>query len=447
MPVTKRLRYEILRRDGHKCRYCGSTAPDVKLTVDHVVPVALGGPDEPSNLVAACEPCNSGKTSISADAPIVANVAGDAMRWAAAMERAAEIARADYEKRLQYRSVFRQVWDRWGTGEGDDRTQVPLEDGWAQSLDNFHEAGLPDWELGEAVTLAMSRQKVKPVDTFKYFCGICWTKIRKMQADARAIIGSSPGPADPDDTEQNRVAGAVAQAWKVKRGELGRTSTPEQDFNVDWQAGSWFARGVTESELTRAAEAIAPQGMSLASGFGVDMPLLSAVDQYYAASERLLNAAFNESSADRKTVWALVEMLQPTFEITSRAVDRLAEVAADGAQAAVLKEISLWMVFPRDRISDLFPEGYPLTWDSHHQVEWPAALWGRWDPETAAYPRSAPAWCGECDGPALHHRWRPVKVGWFGVDRTILEQCYACHPAMQLQGSDSAAVPSSDALA
>ncbi len=37
-------------------------APDVEITVDHVVPVALGGSDEPSNLAAACDACNGGKT-------------------------------------------------------------------------------------------------------------------------------------------------------------------------------------------------------------------------------------------------------------------------------------------------------------------------------------------------------------------------------------------------
>ncbi|WP_075737496.1 HNH endonuclease [Streptomyces acidiscabies] len=63
MAVSKRLRYEILRRDNHTCRYCGASAPDVPLRVDHVTPVALGGTDTPDNLVAACEPCNSGKSS------------------------------------------------------------------------------------------------------------------------------------------------------------------------------------------------------------------------------------------------------------------------------------------------------------------------------------------------------------------------------------------------
>lgn len=36
MAVSKRTRFEVLRRDGHICQYCGEKAPDVTLHVDHV---------------------------------------------------------------------------------------------------------------------------------------------------------------------------------------------------------------------------------------------------------------------------------------------------------------------------------------------------------------------------------------------------------------------------
>jgi hypothetical protein len=75
MAVSKRLRYEILRRDSYTCRYCGASAPDVPLRVDHVTPVALGGADHPSNLVTSCEDCNSGKSSTIAG--LVADVLSD----------------------------------------------------------------------------------------------------------------------------------------------------------------------------------------------------------------------------------------------------------------------------------------------------------------------------------------------------------------------------------
>ncbi len=82
MAVSKRLRYEILRRDNHACRYCGATAPGVRLNVDHVIPQALGGSDKPTNLVTSCADCNAGKTSSMPDAMPVADVDQESFRQA-----------------------------------------------------------------------------------------------------------------------------------------------------------------------------------------------------------------------------------------------------------------------------------------------------------------------------------------------------------------------------
>lgn len=90
MAVSKRLRYEILRRDNHACRYCGATAPQVKLNVDHVIPTSLGGSDKADNLVTACSPCNSGKTSSLPNAEHVADVAQETFRRAKELEQEAE---------------------------------------------------------------------------------------------------------------------------------------------------------------------------------------------------------------------------------------------------------------------------------------------------------------------------------------------------------------------
>lgn len=90
MAVSKRLRYEILRRDNHACRYCGATAPDVKLNVDHVIPQALGGSDEPTNLVTSCRDCNAGKTSSMPNATPVADIEQDTFREAARLKQEAE---------------------------------------------------------------------------------------------------------------------------------------------------------------------------------------------------------------------------------------------------------------------------------------------------------------------------------------------------------------------
>lgn len=63
-PLSTRLRFEILKRDNFICQYCGRSAPDVPLHVDHVVPVAGGGTDDPLNLITSCSECNGGKSDV-----------------------------------------------------------------------------------------------------------------------------------------------------------------------------------------------------------------------------------------------------------------------------------------------------------------------------------------------------------------------------------------------
>ncbi len=59
--MPKRIRFEVLQRDGFKCRYCGKVAAETELQVDHLKPFADGGTDEGDNLVTACNDCNRGK--------------------------------------------------------------------------------------------------------------------------------------------------------------------------------------------------------------------------------------------------------------------------------------------------------------------------------------------------------------------------------------------------
>jgi hypothetical protein len=59
---STRVRFEVLKRDGFACVYCGRKAPEVVLHVDHVKPVSKGGRTVMANLVAACQPCNAGKS-------------------------------------------------------------------------------------------------------------------------------------------------------------------------------------------------------------------------------------------------------------------------------------------------------------------------------------------------------------------------------------------------
>lgn len=60
-PISKKLRFEVFKRDGFTCQYCGRKAPDVILHVDHIAPVAKGGKNDLLNLVTSCADCNHGK--------------------------------------------------------------------------------------------------------------------------------------------------------------------------------------------------------------------------------------------------------------------------------------------------------------------------------------------------------------------------------------------------
>lgn len=62
--MSPKLRFEVLQRDGFRCVYCGRSAADVSLEVDHLAPIAEGGKTESDNLVTACQECNAGKKTL-----------------------------------------------------------------------------------------------------------------------------------------------------------------------------------------------------------------------------------------------------------------------------------------------------------------------------------------------------------------------------------------------
>lgn len=62
--LSKKIRFEVFKRDKFTCVYCGRKAPDVILEVDHIKPVAKGGDNSIANLVTSCIDCNRGKRDI-----------------------------------------------------------------------------------------------------------------------------------------------------------------------------------------------------------------------------------------------------------------------------------------------------------------------------------------------------------------------------------------------
>lgn len=53
--IPRRVREEVMSRDGRKCVLCGSTS---KLSLDHIIRYRDDGPDTVDNLRVLCMPCN-----------------------------------------------------------------------------------------------------------------------------------------------------------------------------------------------------------------------------------------------------------------------------------------------------------------------------------------------------------------------------------------------------
>lgn len=56
--IPAEVRQAVYERDGNACLHCGSTED---LSLDHIIPWSMGGPDTVENFQTLCRPCNSSK--------------------------------------------------------------------------------------------------------------------------------------------------------------------------------------------------------------------------------------------------------------------------------------------------------------------------------------------------------------------------------------------------
>lgn len=173
--ISKKTCFEVFKRDGFACQYCGAHPPEVILEVDHIVPVAEGGADEFDNYITACFPCNRGKGTVSLDR-IPQSLA----------DKAAEVAERE-EQILGYNDVMRAA-----------RIRIDED---VESVNLVYERFVPGYELSDSsrvsVRMFVEKLGVFPVidamelagerwahcnsKVFRYFCGICWNRIREQE--------------------------------------------------------------------------------------------------------------------------------------------------------------------------------------------------------------------------------------------------------------------------
>ena len=180
MALTKRTRFEVLRRDNHTCQYCGAKAPDVVLHIDHVMPKALGGSDAPENLATACKECNSGKTSIMPDSPLVKGLSEKAAAYALGMVDKMTKMCASVETFEDYLYEFQATWGTWQQGD----KPVPLPADYELSLYRWHSMGIPFRIVEMAIPKAMKAKGLRGDEPeFAYMAGIVWNIIKADEID------------------------------------------------------------------------------------------------------------------------------------------------------------------------------------------------------------------------------------------------------------------------
>lgn len=179
--LSKRTRFEVFKRDGFTCQYCGRVPPIVMLNVDHIIPVAGGGDNDEGNLVTSCFDCNAGKSDI----PL--NVAPESLTDRASRIEEMEAQLAGYREIVQVRKhrIDRDVSTVARLIYGNDVETITRAT--YVSLKTLL-SKLPMDEVEEAADIAAVRFPDSEYQRFKYFCGICWRKIK--------------GPAEPEVPER-----------------------------------------------------------------------------------------------------------------------------------------------------------------------------------------------------------------------------------------------------
>lgn len=170
-PISKKVRFEVFKKDGFCCVYCGLKPPTVILEVDHIVPVSKGGKNNMENLVTSCFDCNRGKSNKSLDT--VTDSISERMEQT--KERAEQ-----YKCFIKYtrdldninNQMIEMVQDAYQLYHPD----YHFSERFRQSVLMFIQ------KLGIDVVIDAMRKsctRLNHEQSTSYFCGICWNKIRE----------------------------------------------------------------------------------------------------------------------------------------------------------------------------------------------------------------------------------------------------------------------------
>lgn len=171
--LSKKIRFEVFKRDDFTCQYCGNVPPSVVLEVDHIIPVSKGGDNDINNIITSCFDCNRGKTNIELE------------RITPALADNLKTLKLKEEQLKEYRKFVANVKRR--KTRDINKISAIFEDVFPEreltskfkriSIGMFLDK-LPLHEVEDSMEIAVDRVN-DGEDVVKYFCGICWNKIKE----------------------------------------------------------------------------------------------------------------------------------------------------------------------------------------------------------------------------------------------------------------------------
>lgn len=172
--LSKKLRFEVFKRDKFQCQYCGKTPPSTILEIDHFHPVSKGGGNEIDNLLTSCFDCNRGKSDgLIKDAP-------SSIKEKHYVLEEKKLQLDEYYKLIRSieRKTQREI-NKVGDIYQDWFEEWQLNDKFKQSSVKLFINKLDPIQVQDAMHIACSKMN-DPKYAVKYFCGICWSKIREL---------------------------------------------------------------------------------------------------------------------------------------------------------------------------------------------------------------------------------------------------------------------------
>lgn len=171
--TSKKTRFNVFKRDGFQCQYCGRNPPAVTLECDHIKPVSKGGDNDIDNLITSCFDCNRGKSDA-----LLSAIPDSIQKKKAIIE----------EKELQLKGYYQLIKRKNNRISRDIKrvedifqqyfTDREFTETFRSSIKVNFISKLSINDIEDAMHMACARVD-DSASAIKYFCGICWNWIKE----------------------------------------------------------------------------------------------------------------------------------------------------------------------------------------------------------------------------------------------------------------------------